>query len=263
MSTNNPHPSAALASHPDGIPLDSSEHERDTRIRRYHLINDAYSTLSDATRRTHYDAQRRPSAPPTQEADPFEEAGEISQQPRVTGEANGDNDQQLREDAQFKDVFEGEMRENDMAEDGTNMPKTAFWSLIGGVMGGTLAFIITAPPGIPAGMVIGSTAGKTRDARGKSVYEVYNVSASWPCVIDVTCADEWCWSSCWTTKAGRICFTTCKGNYLALLLESECWHTDGMVDGTEDIDESSQSLRAKSFYPECVSQCGNFLPPVT
>ncbi|KID69401.1 Heat shock protein DnaJ, partial [Metarhizium hybridum] len=168
-------PPAALASHPDGIPLDSSEHERDTRIRRYHLINDAYSTLSDATRRTHYDAQRRPSAPPTQEADPFEEAGEISQQPRVTGEANGDNDQQLREDAQFKDVFEGEMRENDMAEDGTNMPKTAFWSLIGGVMGGTLAFIITAPPGIPAGMVIGSTAGKTRDARGKSVYEVYNL----------------------------------------------------------------------------------------
>ncbi|KAF5138943.1 hypothetical protein E5D57_002732 [Metarhizium anisopliae] len=65
MSTNNPPPSAALASHPDGIPLDSSEHERDTRIRRYHLINDAYYNLSDATRRTHYDAQRRPSSPPT------------------------------------------------------------------------------------------------------------------------------------------------------------------------------------------------------
>lgn len=236
MSTNNPPPSAALASHPDGIPLDSSEHERDTRIRRYHLINDAYSTLSDATRRTHYDAQRRPSAPPTQEADPFEEAEEISQQPGGTGEANGDDDQQLREDAQFRDVFEGEMRENDLAEDGTNMPKPAFWSLIGGATGAALGFIFLGPPGIPPGTMIGSTAGNIRDARGMSVYEVYNVSASWPCVIDVTCANEWCLSSRWTVEARRICFTSYKGNYLALLLESEYWYTDGMVDGTEDID---------------------------
>ncbi|KID94246.1 Heat shock protein DnaJ, partial [Metarhizium majus ARSEF 297] len=174
-STNNPPPSAALASHPDGIPLDSSEEEHDTLMRRYHLINDAYYNLSDATRRTHYDAQRRYSALSTQEAGAFEEAEEISQQPGGTGEANGDDDQRLREDAQFKDVFEGEMRENNMAEDGTNMPKTAFWSLIGGVTGGTLAFLITGPPGIPAGMVIGSTAGKIRDARGKSVYEVYKL----------------------------------------------------------------------------------------
>lgn len=254
-STNNPPPSAALASHPDGIPLDSSEQEHDTLIRRYHLINDAYYNLSDATRRTHYDAQRRYSALSTQEAGAFEEAEEISQQPGGTGEANGDDDQQLREDAQFKDVFEGEMRENNMAEDGTNMPKTAFWSLIGGVTGGTLAFLITGPPGIPAGMVIGSTAGKIRDARGKSVYEVYKVSGYIVALCNVTCANEWCLSSCWTMKGGRICFTSCKGTYLALLLESECWHTDRMVDDTEDMRLPSlcgRNLSTPNVFPNVV-----------
>ncbi|KAI4936681.1 hypothetical protein J4E86_011298 [Alternaria arbusti] len=47
---------AALKHHPDRVPSDSPE--RASRTKRFQQINDAYYTLSDATRRRDYDAAR-------------------------------------------------------------------------------------------------------------------------------------------------------------------------------------------------------------
>ncbi|EXV02663.1 DnaJ domain chaperone [Metarhizium robertsii] len=181
--------SAALKTHPDRVPADSPE--RDARTRKFQLVNDAYYTLSDATRRRDYDAQRRLFGPSAPEADPFEEADEeIPQQPgaaaqgayswawnffnsRAAGAA--DNAERERtEDAQFSDVFEEMMREEGMAEDGSNAPTSKFWSLVGGLSGGALGFIIANFPGMLAGAVAGNRLGAVRDAKGKSVYEVYS-----------------------------------------------------------------------------------------
>ncbi|KAL9528392.1 hypothetical protein SMMN14_07846 [Sphaerulina musiva] len=47
---------AALRHHPDRVPADSPE--RQTRTKKFQQINDAYYTLSDATRRRDYDTTR-------------------------------------------------------------------------------------------------------------------------------------------------------------------------------------------------------------
>lgn len=160
--------SAALKTHPDRVPADSPE--RDARTRKFQLVNDAYYTLSDAARRRDYDAQRRLFAPSAPGADPFEEADEA-------GAANNAERERTRtEDAQFSDVFEEMMREEGMAEDGSNAPTSKFWSLVGGLSGGALGFIIANFPGMLAGAVAGNRLGAVRDAKGKSVYEVYSVS---------------------------------------------------------------------------------------
>ncbi|KID88045.1 DNAJ domain containing protein [Metarhizium guizhouense ARSEF 977] len=157
---------AALKTHPDRVPADSPE--RDARTRKFQLVNDAYYTLSDAARRRDYDAQRRLFGPSAPGADPFEEADEA-------GAANN-AERERTEDAQFSDVFEEMMREEGMAEDGSNAPTSKFWSLVGGLSGGALGFIIANFPGMLAGAVAGNRLGAVRDAKGKSVYEVYSVS---------------------------------------------------------------------------------------
>ncbi|OAA49367.1 Heat shock protein DnaJ [Metarhizium rileyi] len=181
---------AALKTHPDRVAVDSPE--RETRTRKFQLVNDAYYTLSDATRRRDYDTQRRLFTPSAPEADPFEEAEEeIPQQPGATGQsayswawnffnsraggnANG-AERERTENAQFSDVFEEMMREEGMAEDGSNAPTSKFWSLVGGLSGGALGFIVANFPGMLAGAVAGNRLGAVRDAKGKSVYEVYSL----------------------------------------------------------------------------------------
>ncbi|OAQ72738.2 DNAJ domain-containing protein [Pochonia chlamydosporia 170] len=180
---------AALKTHPDRVPSDSPE--RTARTRKFQLVNDAYYTLSDATRRRDYDAQRRLFTPSTPAADPFEEADEeIPPQPNTTGQnayswawnffnshATGDANNAERErteNAQFSDVFEEMMREEGMAEEGSNSPTGKFWSLVGGLSGGALGFIVANFPGMLAGAVAGNRLGAVRDAKGKSVYEVYS-----------------------------------------------------------------------------------------
>ncbi|KAF3360217.1 hypothetical protein VdG1_01177 [Verticillium dahliae VDG1] len=48
---------AALKTHPDRVPSDSPE--RASRTRKFQIVNDAYYTLSDPSRRREYDAQRK------------------------------------------------------------------------------------------------------------------------------------------------------------------------------------------------------------
>ncbi len=50
--------------------------------------------------------------------------------------------------------------------------------MLGGASGGVLGFIVANVPGALAGAVAGNRLGAVRDARGKSVYAVFQVSAS-------------------------------------------------------------------------------------
>lgn len=68
------------------------------------------------------------------------------------------------------------MREEGLAEDaGTQntAPTKSFWGIVGGLSGGALGFIVGNVPGLLAGVVAGNRLGAVRDAKGKSVYEVF------------------------------------------------------------------------------------------
>jgi len=56
-----------------------------------------------------------------------------------------------------------------MAEQG-GTPTGKFWSVVGGLSGGAMGFIVANFPGMLAGAVAGNRLGAVRDARGKSVY---------------------------------------------------------------------------------------------
>ncbi|KAL2757378.1 hypothetical protein ACRALDRAFT_1067981 [Sodiomyces alcalophilus JCM 7366] len=193
---------AALKTHPDRVPGDSPE--RATRTRKFQLVNDAYYTLSDASRRQEYDLQRNMFGTSSSTHDPFEEAdgagaqgGPSAEQGEdagtgpqnafswawnfFTSQAQGqrgggpaDDDARRRtEEQQFGDAFEEMLREQGMAEDGTGRPTSSFWSLVGGASGGALGFIVANVPGLVAGAVAGNRLGAIRDAKGKSVYAVF------------------------------------------------------------------------------------------
>lgn len=193
----------ALKTHPDRVPTDSPE--RATRTRKFQLVNDAYFTLSDPSRRREYDAQRKlfpgssGNRPGTSHmpggfanADPFAEATEgdanasgaagngfswawnffTGQNAPGAAGANGAPDREQTENAQFEDVFEEMLREEGMAEP-SGRPTGKFWGLMGGLSGGALGFIVGNVPGLVAGAVAGNRLGAIRDAKGKSVYAVF------------------------------------------------------------------------------------------
>lgn len=60
-----------------------------------------------------------------------------------------------------------------MAEGDRATPTGKFWSVIGGLSGGAMGFIIANFPGMVAGAVAGNRLGAVRDAKGKSVYSVF------------------------------------------------------------------------------------------
>ena len=57
--------------------------------------------------------------------------------------------------------------------DGQRQPTSKFWSLVGGASGGAMGFIVANIPGAIAGAVAGNRLGAVRDAKGKSVYTVF------------------------------------------------------------------------------------------
>lgn len=61
-----------------------------------------------------------------------------------------------------------------MAEnDARATPTGKFWSLVGGLSGGAMGFIVANFPGAIAGAVAGNRIGAIRDAKGKSVFQVF------------------------------------------------------------------------------------------
>ncbi|KAJ5084351.1 hypothetical protein NUU61_008930 [Penicillium alfredii] len=164
----------SLKSHPDRVPADSPE--RPTRTRKFQEINDAYYTLSDPARRREYDAARQ-----------YEETEAEVDEEVPSGGAAGfswsnfafGGDRNERDSSQFGSVFEEMLREEGLAEEDDTQgqrrtrPTSRFWSMVGGISGGALGFIVGNFPGALAGAVAGNRLGAVRDAKGKSVYEVF------------------------------------------------------------------------------------------
>lgn len=61
------------------------------------------------------------------------------------------------------------LREEGMAE-GNGKPTGMFWSVVGGLSGGAMGFIVANFPGMIAGAAAGNRLGAIRDTKGKSVY---------------------------------------------------------------------------------------------
>jgi hypothetical protein len=64
------------------------------------------------------------------------------------------------------------LREEGMADQDAG-PTGKFWSVVGGLSGGAMGFIVANFPGMVAGAVAGNRLGSVRDAKGKSVYAVF------------------------------------------------------------------------------------------
>lgn len=162
-------PRESLKSHPDRVPVDSPE--RPARTRKFQEVSDAYFTLSDPTRRREYDQKledERRGAGGAAGGFPWSNFGF----------SEADRGQQTSD--QFGSVFEEMLREEGLAdetgsEDGATRtrPTSRFWSIVGGLSGGALGFIVANVPGAFAGAVAGNRLGAVRDAKGKSVYEVF------------------------------------------------------------------------------------------
>ncbi|RAH72699.1 PMM-domain-containing protein [Aspergillus aculeatinus CBS 121060] len=165
----------SLKSHPDRVPADSPE--RPARTRRFQEINDAYYTLSDISRRRDYDATRLADGVDEEYDIPQGGAGGFPWSAFGFGSAT---DREQRASEQFGSVFEEMLREEGLASEDTDAdgrtqtrPTSRFWSIVGGISGGALGFIIGNAPGALAGAVAGNRLGAVRDAKGKSVYEVF------------------------------------------------------------------------------------------
>lgn len=90
--------------------------------------------------------------------------------------ARNEEEEQKFSDDQFGSVFEDMLREEGMAEGQGATPTGKFWSIVGTLSGGALGFIMANFPGAVAGGVAGNRLGAVRDAKGKSVYAVFQVS---------------------------------------------------------------------------------------
>ncbi|KAL1888844.1 hypothetical protein Cpir12675_006019 [Ceratocystis pirilliformis] len=195
---------AALKTHPDRVAADHPE--RPARTRKFQLVNDAYYTLSDPSRRREYDAQRRlfqrPGAPhgsasakPDPFDDPFAEFDSASPPPFssssssststpfswawnfFSGGSSAADQEKARakaEETQFADVFEEMLHDEGLDANGEKTNNGGrFWGAVGGVSGGALGFIIGNFPGLVMGAAAGNRLGAVRDDKGKSVYEVF------------------------------------------------------------------------------------------
>jgi diphthamide biosynthesis protein 4 len=154
---------AALKTHPDRVSSDSPE--RSARTQKFQIINDAYYTLSEPSRRRDYDAARvyhgfgsgastASTAWDSDEEIPDPNAQASGSAPGgfpwssfgFSSKAKNQEEEQRFENEQFGDVFEEMLREEGMAENG-GTPTGKFWSVVGGLSGGAMGFIVANFPG--------------------------------------------------------------------------------------------------------------------
>ncbi|KAI9839648.1 MAG: hypothetical protein M1819_002274 [Sarea resinae] len=169
-----PQSKAALKSHPDRVPSDSPE--RPARTKKFQTVNDAYYTLSDPSRRQDYDSARSyhfGSSEPADEEIPNQKATGGFPWSAFGFGAKNPAEEETRSNEQFGSVFEDMLRDEGMAEGESARPTKKFWSIVGGLSGGAMGFIVANFPGAVAGAVAGNRLGAVRDARGKSVYSVF------------------------------------------------------------------------------------------
>ena len=148
------------------------------RTRKFQQINDAYYTLSDPTRRRDYDSARSyhgstASGSKDSEDSAGQGGGGFPWSAFGFGANKSAADKEHYSDEQFGSVFEEMLREEGLADGQEATPTGKFWSLVGGLSGGAMGFIVANFPGALAGAVAGNRLGAVRDARGKSVYSVF------------------------------------------------------------------------------------------
>ncbi|KAK6353365.1 hypothetical protein TWF696_005333 [Orbilia brochopaga] len=160
----------ALKTHPDRLP--ANHPDRPARTREFQLVNDAYYTLSDPTRKRDYDATRPARRTGRRQSKEGAPGGWAD-----TGGMPGASASGRPSGGQWRDEQFGEFFEEMMAEEGIGNEvrerKGKFWSLIGAISGAILGFIIYNTTGFLLGLVIGNRLGAIRDKKGKSVYEVF------------------------------------------------------------------------------------------
>ena len=180
------------------MPADSPE--RAARTKRFQAVNDAYYTLSDPTRRKEYDAARAYNSWTGSTATPDGEWEDEVPAPEAGGAGAGaggfnfgsfpwsafgfgaagaekpagntEESHNRFSSEQFGGIFEEMLREEGMADQDAS-PTGKFWSVVGGLSGGAMGFIVANFPGMVAGAVAGNRLGSVRDAKGKSVYSVF------------------------------------------------------------------------------------------
>lgn len=169
---------AALKSHPDRVPSDDPS--RPARTKKFQRINDAYYTLSDASRRRDYDATRQfhtaSSSFPDDPQEGTSSTGGGFNPWNFFGGAKQSQEEKFSNE-QFGSVFEEMMRDADLADDenpdGQTRPNGRFWTIVGAASGFGLGVIIGNITGGIAGAAAGAKLGGIRDKKGKSVYSVY------------------------------------------------------------------------------------------
>jgi diphthamide biosynthesis protein 4 len=145
--------------------------------------NDAYYTLSDKTRRRDYDDARKFHTGSTFTFDDSADEEEVPRPPPQAGATpswfnmfgfgrGGDSQESHFADQQFESAFEEMMHEDDLADE-NHAPTKRFWTIVGGISGGAMGFIFGDVVGMVPGAIAGSKAGAIRDAKGKSVYKVF------------------------------------------------------------------------------------------
>lgn len=145
----------------------SDSPERPERTRKFQLINDAYFTLSDTARRRDYDAARTYHGFGSSAPGSFDDDEEIPNPNAQTGggfpwssfgfgaKTKNPEEREQFQSQQFGDVFEEMLKEEGMAENG-GTPTGKFWSMVGGLSGGAMGFIIANFPGMLAGALAGN-----------------------------------------------------------------------------------------------------------
>jgi hypothetical protein len=175
---------AALKHHPDRVPSNSPE--RETRTKLFQQVNDAYFTLSDPTRRCDYDEARSFHGFEGTSGSTSASEGAEHDIPRPEGSSSmpgafnwksffgsqPSEEQSRHSNEQWRSAYEEMMSDEGLADAG-GQPTSKFWSIVGGLSGGALGFIVANFPGAAAGAVAGNRLGAVRDSKGKSVYEVF------------------------------------------------------------------------------------------
>lgn len=185
----------SLKTHPDRFP-NATPTERQRYTQKFQTLADAYYVLSDTERRREYDSLRNSHGSSNNtyfsyDDDDEEAASEFSDKEQSysqnffqsffpgafkeeehedTNSTDGDTrragSHQPRADGVFANVFEELLR--------PEVSRVApIWKWVGGASGSALGFIVGNIPGALAGAFAGSQLGRIRDAKGKSVAEVF------------------------------------------------------------------------------------------
>ncbi|KAH7104739.1 DnaJ-domain-containing protein [Auriculariales sp. MPI-PUGE-AT-0066] len=177
----------SLRTHPDRLPVTSSQEEKRRATERFQAVADAYFTLSDPARQQEYDVLLASRGATGSSADPSASESFFTNFAHYFAQATGaaapgaaaggtgtyagaDTDAPRAErpnpEETFGNVFEDLLRPE--VERTLNL-----WTYLGMASGAGLGFIVANFPGLFVGGLAGSKLGAIRDAKGKSVAAVF------------------------------------------------------------------------------------------